>query len=163
MLYILQYILKCHLKSSFAKCLGVRVHTVSCDGACPLSHWHEDCWGQEKTGWAQAHWAAFWFNFDGETLTNHGLILVFPRWSSFQSTMLDLKTTSWSNLKSQVGESWVYRLNCSLPATWPLPSHVTTVSLSFPFCKKNSDILPSSWGCSGIWRTLMEHLIESKQ
>lgn len=82
MLYILQYILKCRLKSSFAKYLDLHVPSVSCDGACRLSHWHEDCWVHDKTGRAQAHGAAFWFSFDGDTLTNQGLILVSRRRSS---------------------------------------------------------------------------------
>ena len=34
MLYILQYILKRHLKSSFAEYLDAHVHTVPCDGTC---------------------------------------------------------------------------------------------------------------------------------
>ena len=76
MLYILQYILKCHLKSSFAKYLAVHVHTVPCDGACRLSHWREDCWAQDKTGWARGHWAAFWFNLDGVSLWDHAVILL---------------------------------------------------------------------------------------
>ena len=79
MLYILQYILKCRLKSSFAKYLDVHVHSVSCDGVCRLSHWQEDCRVHDQTGWAQGHGAAFWFSSDGDTLTNQGLILVSRR------------------------------------------------------------------------------------
>lgn len=53
--------------------------------------------------------AVFWLNSDGETLKNdNGLSFVFPTWSSFQNTILDLKTTGCqSNVNFRVRETCV--------------------------------------------------------
>lgn len=141
MLYILQYILKCLLKSDFAKYLKVCMKQQSWMGGVrflSLSLGVRTIAGNKIMEEHRSTGLLF-----GSTLMVRQWkmiivwFLVFLTWSSFQNTVFDLKINCWwSNLDYRIRETWAYRLNWSLSDTWPLPSHLPCISLDLPFCKK---------------------------
>lgn len=79
MLYILQYIFKCLLKSDFAVYLKVCTQRSGIGGVGLLSQQFrsENC--RDETGRAQVLRGAVWLNSDGETLKDgNGLIFNLP-------------------------------------------------------------------------------------